>query len=110
MPVIAVALEDPWFDQNVGDVRYHMLKRGKPAVDKWLKGMGSVDEVEPAVEQGLRQPAATSHTQQHRHHASGSQQQEPTVSSFPQLGQAWAIGGVWYEVLFFLIITFIGLT
>jgi hypothetical protein len=28
-----------------------------------------------------------------------SQQQEPAVSAFPQLGQAWAVGGVWYEVL-----------
>jgi hypothetical protein len=61
MPVIAVPLEDPWFDQNVGDILYHVLKRGKPAVDKWLKGMGSVDEVEPTVEQGLQQPAAASH-------------------------------------------------
>ena len=50
--VIAVPLEDPWFDRNVGDILYHMLKRGKSAVDKWLKGMGSGDEVEPAVEQG----------------------------------------------------------
>jgi hypothetical protein len=89
VPVIAVPLEDPWFDQNVGDILYHMLKRGKPAVDKWLKGMGSVEEVELEAHQGPQQPAV----------APRSHQQEPTVSSFPQLGQAWAVGGVWYEVL-----------
>ena len=61
VPVIAVPLEDPWFDQNVGDILYQMLKRGKPAVDKWLKGMGSVEEVELEAEQGPQQPAA-SHT------------------------------------------------
>ena len=86
--MIVVPLEDPWFDQNVGNVLYHMLRRGKPAVDKWLKGMGSVEEVELEAEQRPQQPAATSH----------SQQQEPTAGSFPQLGQAWAVGGVWYEV------------
>ena len=89
VPVMAVPLEDPWFDQNVGDILYQMLKRGKPAVDKWLKGMGSVEEVELEAEQGPQQPAAMPH----------SQQQEPAVSAFPQLGQAWAVGGVWYEVL-----------
>jgi hypothetical protein len=89
VPVIAVPLEDPWFDQNVGDILYHMLKRGKPAVDKWLKGMGSVEEVELEAHQGPQQPAVAPH----------GHQQEPTVSSFPQLGQAWAVGGVWYEVL-----------
>ena len=89
VPVIAVPLEDPWFDQNVGDILYQMLKRGKPAVDKWLKGMGSVDEVELEAEQGPQQPAAMLH----------SQQQASTVSAFPQLGQAWAVGGVGYEVL-----------
>jgi hypothetical protein len=51
VPVIAVTLEDPWFDQNVGDILYHMLKRGKPTVDKWMKGMGSVEEVELEAEQ-----------------------------------------------------------
>ena len=89
VPVIAVPLEDPWFDQNVGDILYHMLKRGKPAVDKWLKGMGSVDEVESEARHGPQQPAV----------APRSHQQEPPVSPFPQLGQAWAVGGVWYEVL-----------
>ena len=33
IPVIAMSLDDPWFDQNVGDILYHMLKRGKPAVE-----------------------------------------------------------------------------
>ena len=89
VPVIAVPLEDPWFDQNVGDNLYHMLKRGKPAVDKWLKGMGSVEEVELESQQGPRQQTAAPH----------GQQQEPTASSLPQLGQAWAVRGVWYEVL-----------
>ena len=89
VPVIAVPQEDPWFDQNVGDILYHMLKRGKPAVDKWLKGMGSVEEVELEAEQGLQQPACAPHCQHLEH----------TGDSFPQLGQAWAVGGVWYEVL-----------
>ena len=34
VPVIAVPLEGPWFDQNMGDILYHILKRGKPTVDK----------------------------------------------------------------------------
>ena len=51
--------------------------------------MGSVEEVELEAHQGPQQPAV----------APRSHQQEPTVSSFPQLGQAWAVGGVWYEVL-----------
>ena len=89
IPVVAVPLEDPWFDQNVGDMLYRMLQRGQPAVNEWLEGMGWVEEVEPEVEQGPQQPKAAPH----------SQQQEPTVSSSAQLGQAWAVGGVWYEVL-----------
>jgi hypothetical protein len=89
VPVIAVPLEDPWFDQNVRDILYHMLKRGKPAVDKWLNGMGSVEEVELEAHQGPQQPTVAPH----------SHQQEPPVSPFPQLGQAWAVGGGWYEVL-----------
>ena len=54
VPVIAVPLEDHWFDQNVGDTLYHMWKRGTLAVDNRLKGMGSVEVVEPEVEQGPR--------------------------------------------------------
>ena len=73
MPVIAVPLEGSWFDQHVGDILYHMLKRGKPAMDKWLKGMESIEEVEPEIEQGTRQPAV----------AARSQQQEPTVVVLP---------------------------
>ena len=64
VPVITASLEDPWFDQNVGDILYHTLKRGKPAVDKWLKGMGSVEEMELEAEQRPQHPAATSHSQQ----------------------------------------------
>ena len=63
MPVIAVPLEDPWFDQNVGDILYHMRKRGKPVVYKRSRGMGSVEEVGPAAEHGPRQPAAAPHSQ-----------------------------------------------
>ena len=54
-----------------------------------MEGCGSVEEVELEAQQGLQQPAGSPH----------GQQQEPTGGSFPQLGQAWAVGGVWYEVL-----------
>ena len=64
--MITVPLEDQWFDQDVGDILYHMLKRGKPVVDKWLKDMGSVEEMEQAIGQGPQQPqhAASSRSQQ----------------------------------------------
>ena len=60
--------------------------------------MGSVEEVELGAEQGLQQPACAPQCQQPEHTAH-CQQPEHTGGSFPQLGQAWAVGGVWYEVL-----------
>jgi len=93
IPVMVVPIDDPWFDTNVGDVLYQMLKRGKPAVDKWLKGMGSGepdDQRVPEQEVVVQQVLGISGTEC---------QHEPAVGGFPGLGQSWPVGGVWYEVL-----------
>ena len=90
---MVVPIDDPWFDTNVGDVLYQMLKRGKPAVDKWLTGMGSGepdDQRVPEQEVVVQQLLGGSGTEC-RH--------EPAVRSFPGLGQPWPMGGGWYEVL-----------
>ena len=90
IPVMVVPLDDPWFDTNVGDVLYQMLKRGKPAVDKWLKGMGSSEPGDQRVpEQEVVMQGGSDTECRH----------EPAVSGFPKLGQSWPVGGVWYEVL-----------
>ena len=49
--MIAVTAEDPWFEQNVDDILYQMLKRGPKSAQAWLKGMGSVEPVRPEPEE-----------------------------------------------------------